>query len=210
MDVNSNPSDYFRWVMKTRFIWFDNGCHLYFEDGDLWGIDPEKDTSFHADLDELGCADAAHERLVGWLSYWDAARDKRVFQPGDKVAFVNDAGIIYPGKTITGTEVVDGQERFFFAPHDAYWFSVPLKNLWKEPLTGYQKHLAFLQEEAPQLGASLRFSEPWSPSQEGEAGPEGLASHQAEMSRLQHLEWLFRLEYLSHMKKNGVDYVFTP
>ena len=61
------------------------------------------------------------------------------FRVGDRVTFTNDYGVEFPGKTITGSERWDGKWegasvglRYFFAPTDAPWFSVPARNLTLE------------------------------------------------------------------------------
>lgn len=54
------------------------------------------------------------------------------FKVGDVVTVTNDYGVRWPGKTITGMEVVDGKTRYFYAPHDAHWYSVRDESLTLE------------------------------------------------------------------------------
>lgn len=218
MDVlNCEPAEAFRWLKDKKTHKFSNGCHLRFEDGDLWGTDPYGQDSFYADLTRTRNPREYQYQLKWWVEQWNENRDEwgrligdAPLKAGDKVAFVNDAGFIWPGKTITCTVVMDGQVKYLYAPHEAYWYADDSNHLWKEPLTSYQKYLIFLQAEAPKLGDELELSVPLTQSQECELGPEGLALYQADVSRLRHLEWLFRLEYRSHVKKYGLDYKFTP
>jgi hypothetical protein len=51
------------------------------------------------------------------------------FSVGDVVTYTNDYGVKWCGKTITGIEVVNGTNRYFYTPHDAYWNSVPEASL---------------------------------------------------------------------------------
>tara|TARA_R110000868_G_scaffold373560_1_gene637760 strand:- start:109 stop:312 length:204 start_codon:yes stop_codon:yes gene_type:complete len=62
------------------------------------------------------------------------AQANHVFQVGDKVTFTNDQGVKFPGKTVTGSEFWEWShsptvQRYFFAPTDAPWCSVPARNL---------------------------------------------------------------------------------
>ncbi|EKD41047.1 MAG: hypothetical protein ACD_74C00069G0008 [uncultured bacterium] len=54
------------------------------------------------------------------------------FQVGDKVTFTNDNGAVFPGKTIVGSEIVNGEKRFFYAPTASPWFSARVRNLKRE------------------------------------------------------------------------------
>lgn len=57
------------------------------------------------------------------------------FKVGDKVTFTNDYGVVFPNKTITKIQkfpiggIFSGQIRYYFEPHDAYWFPVHERNL---------------------------------------------------------------------------------
>lgn len=50
------------------------------------------------------------------------------YEVGDQVDFVNDYGVIFRDKVITGIDERDDEIRYFYAPTDAPWFSVPEKN----------------------------------------------------------------------------------
>jgi len=54
------------------------------------------------------------------------------FKIGDEVVYTNSYGVVFRNKTIVGTEIVDGEVRYFYAPTDAPWFSVKAKQLKKE------------------------------------------------------------------------------
>ena len=52
------------------------------------------------------------------------------FKIGDAVTFTNDYGVVFKGKRIVGFEKwADGtrpdEQRYFYAPSDSPWFSVP-------------------------------------------------------------------------------------
>lgn len=53
------------------------------------------------------------------------------FQLGDVVTYTNDQGVAWPGLTITGSEYWQkfDERRYFYAPHDAHWYSVPESSL---------------------------------------------------------------------------------
>lgn len=51
------------------------------------------------------------------------------FKVGDVVTYTNDYGVRWTGRTITGIEYWDDQVRYFYAPTDAHWFSVPEASL---------------------------------------------------------------------------------
>ena len=51
------------------------------------------------------------------------------FKAGDVVTYVNQQGVVFPDKTITGIDRSDwalecAETRYFFSPSDAPWFSV--------------------------------------------------------------------------------------
>jgi hypothetical protein len=59
------------------------------------------------------------------------------FKVGDRVTFTNDYGLAFKGKTIVGLsqwtwEGADPQQRYFYAPNDAPWYSVPESSLTLE------------------------------------------------------------------------------
>lgn len=52
------------------------------------------------------------------------------FRVGDVVTFVNDYGVRFPERFITDIEVApDGEFRYYFTPHDAYWCPAKESNL---------------------------------------------------------------------------------
>ena len=52
------------------------------------------------------------------------------FRPGQKVDFVNDYGVLFEGRVVTGVTVWDsGEIRYYTAPSEAYWFPVGAHNL---------------------------------------------------------------------------------
>lgn len=55
------------------------------------------------------------------------------FQIGDKVVYTNDYGVSFRDKTITGVEIDSDSLhpvviRYFYEPHDAYWYSAMERN----------------------------------------------------------------------------------
>lgn len=56
------------------------------------------------------------------------------FAVGDRVTFVNDYGVSWPGKTITelAEPGLDGLPRYHYTPTQTPWFSVSEKNLYTE------------------------------------------------------------------------------
>ncbi|CAH0356100.1 hypothetical protein AQB9606_04563 [Aquabacterium sp. CECT 9606] len=54
-----------------------------------------------------------------------------VFQIGDVVTYTNDYGVQWPGLTVVGNEFWQRFEerRYFYAPSDAPWYSVPESSL---------------------------------------------------------------------------------
>lgn len=56
------------------------------------------------------------------------------FKPGDKVTFVNDYGVKFPGRTVRGfTEKVTTWGAFiYYFPSDSWWFPVKPENLVPE------------------------------------------------------------------------------
>lgn len=58
-----------------------------------------------------------------------------VLKVGDRVTWVNEQGVVFPGRTIVGLdESVESRGLcFFLEPSDAPWFAVPRRNLTPEP-----------------------------------------------------------------------------
>lgn len=57
------------------------------------------------------------------------AHQQAGFKVGDVVTYTNDYGVRWTGKTITGIEYWGDQVRYFYAPSDSPWFSVPEASL---------------------------------------------------------------------------------
>jgi hypothetical protein len=64
-----------------------------------------------------------------WDAWKQAQPEDHEFKVGDKVTFVNDGRMVYPGKTITGIDASGASPRYYFAPTDTPWFAVPARNL---------------------------------------------------------------------------------
>ena len=64
---------------------------------------------------------------------------KAKFKIGDKVDFVNDFGVVFENKTITGIdfEMTPGEARYYYGPSDSPWFPAKESNLY--PAGTYKK-----------------------------------------------------------------------
>lgn len=54
------------------------------------------------------------------------------FNPGDRVAMVNDYGLSFPGKTILTVEATPYGTAYKIEPTDSPWFAVPERNIQPE------------------------------------------------------------------------------
>ena len=61
------------------------------------------------------------------------AEQTQLFKVGDHVDFINDYGVLFPGMTITGIEVIDGETRYHVTPTDTPWYPYHARNLFLRP-----------------------------------------------------------------------------
>ena len=52
------------------------------------------------------------------------------FKVGDKVDFVNDFGVVFPDRVITGVDTSEGKARYSIEPDECPWVLSKEKNLW--------------------------------------------------------------------------------
>lgn len=95
----------------------------------------------------------------------------RNYKVGDSVTFINDYGVAFLNKTIVGidenaattfpawAEKNPGAVRYFFAPHDAPWFSNPASSFIPsgEPLP--DGVVVYQYNDAPQFNHHLSISQ---------------------------------------------------
>lgn len=59
---------------------------------------------------------------------------------GEMVDFVNDYGVVFPGKTIMSIEMIDGKPRFHITPWETPWYPAHRRNLFKQSQPGWNYH----------------------------------------------------------------------